>query len=588
MADYVEKIMPDTLNLAVRAELALNAMLGVADEDLDGIPFFSGFLQSDEENPAWMSHGNWDYGSSHGRLTDSIALVRAMTGTTEGEHIEERYRKNLLSFIKPDGLAYRHNSFSEDEIKSLDAPFRSGAQMIDQRAVILGLGTWYHTTGEQEVKGYADRHVAALKRIARKERESWYYPASEYFENGWPSIDAVNTRLAYDPCAMWGRQINPILSWHKISGNTDALELCENFAANIVQRSGAFLPDGSWNGALEYRNGHFHTRMGTVFSIARFAAFKGDAKLAAWAERTFKWALDNWCTAFGWTPGDMHDQGYEHETCTLVDAIGCAITLAQCGYTEYWGVAERFLRGHLVESQLTDTSWINQLDTKAQDVQGRKTYYKVGDRLRGAFAGYAAPNDFVYSGVKGRGHIMDVQTCCVASGARGLYYGWSNIVTEERGCVSVNLLLNRVTDKLIVESYLPYEGKIVLTAREDIAELRCRLPEWAPYGAVRVSYTSAEDVRHETGRTLPCADYVFLKLGGVTKGTTVEITFPVAERETRERAIDDIYSVKWRGDNVAAISPNGSYLPLYNGGGSLDKAAPMKNIRLYNGDKNYV
>lgn len=587
MPGYVEREMPDTLNLAERAKLAFNAMLGVADEDYEGIPFFSGFLMSDEQSPAWMSHGNWDFGSSHGRLTDSIALVRAMTGTSEGEETETRYRENLISFIKQDGLAYRRNTFTDEQIKLLDAPFRPGAQMIDQRAVILGLGTWYAATGDDKVKAYADRHVAALKRIARKERESWYYPASEYFEDGWPSLDAVNTRLAYDPCAMWGRQVNPILTWHKMTGNADALELCENFTANIVRRSGAFLPDGSWNGALEYRNGHFHTRMGTILSIARFAHFKGDAKLTTWVERTFRWALDNWCTSFGWTPGDMHDQGYEHETCTLVDAIGCAITLAHCGYTEYWGVAERFLRGHLVESQLTDTSWVYHLDTKSKDIPGHKTFYKVGERLRGAFAGYAAPNDFVYSGVKGRGHIMDVQTCCVASGARGLYYGWSNIVTEHSGRVSVNLLLNRAAKWLDVESYLPYEGKVVLTVKADLPDLRCRLPVWAPYGAVTVEYVCGDEARRETGRTLPCADNVFLKLGAVRKGTVITIEFPVAELETVETAIDDVYKVGWKGDNVVGISPGGSYLPLYNNPQAFKGSAPVKKTRLYEGDDRY-
>lgn len=584
MPGYVEREIPATLNLADRALLAFNAMLGVADDDYEGIPFFSGFLQSDEQHPAWMSHGNWDFGSSHGRLTDSIALVRAMTGTTEGVEAEARYRANLLSFIKPDGLAYRRNTFTDEELARLGAPFRPGASMIDQRAVILGLGSWFAATGDEQVRGYADRHVAALKRIASKERESWYYPASEYFEGGWPSLDAVNTRLAYDPCAMWGRQINPILTWHRMTGNPDALALCENFAANIVQRSGAFLPDGSWSGALEYRNGHFHTRMGTVFSLARFAQFKGDAKLAAWVERTFRWALDNCCTTFGWTPGDMHDQGYEHETCTLVDAIGCAITLAHCGYTEYWAVAERFLRGHLVESQLTDTSWIFQLDTKANDIPRRKTFYKVGERLRGAFAGYAAPNDFVYSGVKGRGHIMDVQTCCVASGARGLFYGWSNIVTEKQGRVSVNLLLNRAAKWLDVESSLPYEGRVRLVVKRDIPDLCVRLPDWAPYGAVSVAYRKGSETRCETGRTLPCVDRVFLKLGATEKGTIVTIEFPMAERETVETAVDDRYHVRWRGDNVVGISPGGSYLPLYAHSPVFDGSTPMKKTRLYEGD----
>lgn len=585
MGSYTEREMPDTLNLAQRAGMSLNAMLNVADDDYEGIPFFSGFLQSDEQNPAWMSHGNWDFGSSHGRLVDSIALVRAMTGTSEGTEVEERYRSNLLGFIKQDGLCYRRNTFTPEETARLGAAFRPGASMIDQRAVILGLGTWYAATGDEKVRGYADRHVAALKRISRKERESWYYPASEYFEGGWPSLDAVNTRLAYDPCAMWGRQVNPVLTWHLLTGNSDALELCENFVANIVQRSGAFLPDGSFNGALEYRNGHFHTRMGTLYSVAKFASYTNNAPLIAWAERSFNWALQNWCTSFGWTPGDMHDQGYEHETCTLVDMIGCAITLAHSGYTQYWQVAERFLRNHLVESQLTDVSWVYQLDTKERDVPKHKTFYKVGDRLKGAFAGYAAPNDFVYSGVKGRGHIMDVQVCCVASGARGLFYGWNNIVTEKRGRVSVNLLLNRATKWLDVESSLPYEGKVVLRIKQDIPDLVCRTPDWAPYGAINVRYCCNGDEKLETGRSLPCVDKVFMKLGSVAKDTVVTIEFPVPVRETTETAIDEQYKVRWLGDNVTGISPRGTYLPLYDKPEAFTGGTPIRRVILYEGNE---
>ncbi len=579
-----QRRVPATLDLAERAHIALNAMLNVADDDYEGIPFFSGFLQSGPDSPAWMSHGNWDFGSSHGRLVDSIQLVRAMTGATEGRDVEKQYQKNLLSFIRDDGLCYRRNTFTDEELKRLGTPFRPGAPMIDQRAVTLGLTTWYTATGDERIKGFADRHTAALKRIARKERESWYYPASEYFEGGWPSLDAVNTRLAYDPCAMWGRQVNPLLSWHRISGSADALELCENFAANIVRRSGAFLEDGSWNGALEYRNGHFHTRMGTLHSLAKFALYTSDAPLSAWVEKRLQWALDNWCTKFGWTPGDMHDQGYEHETCTLVDAIGCAIALAEAGYTAYWQVTEKFLRNHLVESQLTDTGWIHQLDTKARDIPRYKTFYKVGDRLRGAFAGYAAPNDFVYSGEKGRGHIMDVQTCCVASGARGLFYGWSKIVTEKQGRVSVNLLLNRDTRWLDVESHLPHEGRVVLRINEHIKDLVCRTPDWAPYGAVRVSYLCGGAERLETGRTLPVVNRVFMRLGEVNRGDVITITFPMAEYETAERAIDDVYRVRWRGDNVAGIDPNGSYLPLYKHSAPQAGPAPMASRPRHEGD----
>lgn len=578
--EYRKIEVPDTLNLADRAEIALNAMMGVADEDKGFIPFFSGFFAAD---PAWMRHGNWDYGSSHGRLVDSMTLVRAMTGTEEGREIEDHYKENLLSFFKEDGLSYRKNTFSEEFIRASGAAFEESASMIDQRAVLLGLTTWFIDTGNEEVKERADRLVGALRRIACKERESWYYPASEYTAHGWPSFDAVVTRLCPDPCAMWGRQVNPLIRYYQITGNRDAFELCENFVSNIVHRSGAFAADGSWNAGLGYRNGHFHTRMGTLASLARFADFTHDSFLLSWVKKCYDWGLSH-CTSFGWTPGDLHDQGYEHETCTLVDAIGTAITLAKNGFTEYWGTAEKFLRNQLTEAQILDTSWIHQSDTKDNDIPGDTTYYKVADRLRGAFAGYSAPNDFVYSGQKGRGHIMDVQTCCVASGTRGLYNGWNNIVTKENSRVSVNMLLNRSSKWADVYSFLPHEGKLEIYAREDIDELCIRIPEYVPYGSVIVKRELSDHSSAISARELPWVRKCFLKLSGVRKNEKVTVEFPVIMRKTLETAVDDVYEAKWAGDNVINITPGGEYYPLYSHIPVLQKA-PHKSMPLYQGSE---
>lgn len=88
--------VPDTLTLEERAELALNALIGVADEDYEYIPFFNGNFKA---KPAYMTHGNWDFGSSHGRLVDAVILARAMTGSDFGADVEMHYRRNLLSFF---------------------------------------------------------------------------------------------------------------------------------------------------------------------------------------------------------------------------------------------------------------------------------------------------------------------------------------------------------------------------------------------------------------------------------------------------------------------------------------------------------
>jgi hypothetical protein len=581
MSIVKEKLIPDTLMLEERAEASLNALIGVADEDYDYIPFFSGFFKS---SPAWMSHGNWDFGSSHGRLVDAVILARAMSGSTYGEDVEQYYRKNLLSFFKADGLSYRRNSFSEEVVKEHQSKFEDSASMIDQRAVLLGLTTWYLATGDPKVKEAADKHCAALKRIARKERDSWYYPASEYTEHGWPSFDAVHTRLAVDPAAMWGRQVMPFIRYYEVTGNRDAYELAENFVSNIINRSGVFNADGSFNGALEYRNGHFHTRMGTLASIARFAKFNGDAALIQFVKKSFDWVLTQ-CTSFGWTPGDMHDQAYEHETCTLVDAISIGIALAKSGYPEYWGVVERFVRNQLTESQLLNVDWIEQADNKSMDIQREKTYYKVAERLRGAFAGYAAPNDFVYDGKWGRGHIMDVQTCCLGSGTRALYQVWNNIVTENKGRIYVNLLLNRGTKWLDVLSHMPHEGRVDFDINEDIEELLIRIPEWVPYGAVEIERKGLDNTSLSTGREHSWVNKFFLKLGAAKKGERITVTFPMSERTTFEKSVNLEYEVKWRGDDVIHITPGGTYYPLYNNRKVFEKA-PMRKAVLRQGEDN--
>lgn len=559
---------PDTLNLESRALAAMNAIVGVADEDMGYIPYFSGFLTSD---PAWMSHGNWDLGSSHGRLVDALVLARSMTGTDFGKETERHYRDNLLSFFHEDGLSYRKNTFPPAELARHQARFEESASMIDQRAVLLALDCWWEDTGDEKVGAAAERLVAALKRIASKDRDSWYYPGSEYTAHGWPSFDMVHTHLMPDPAAMWGRQVMPLMKYYEITGSRDALELSENFVAGIVHRSGVFNPDGSFSGTVEHRNGHFHTRMGTLGAIARFASDTHDAYLMNFVKCSYDWALTQ-CTAYGWTPGDMADQAYEHETCTLVDSLSVAVSLARHGFPEYWEVVERFVRGQLTASQLMDVGWIKERHDKSMDIPGVKTYCNVASRLRGAFAGYAAPNDFVNDGYWGRGHVMDVQTCCVGSGVRGLYTAWANVVTEEMGRVWVNLLLNRGTPKLDVLSWLPYEGRVELRVHRDIDELLIRIPSWTPFGRVLVRRSGTEQAVE--GRSLPWVNTRYMKLGHAAAGETITVTFPIRERKTCERVLNLEFEATWRGFDVIHLSPEGKIYPLFHRG-KLPEKAPM-------------
>lgn len=568
--------IPDTLMLEERAAHALNAMVGMADEDFGHIPFFAANLMA---KPAFVTHGDWDYGSSHGRMIDGMILARHMSGATFGREVEERYRANLLSFFKEDGMSYRQ----------LNPVYRweTNANLIDQRAVILSLATWYMETGDEKAKEAADRHVAALKRIAVKERDIWYYPASEYKESGWPSANAVQLRLAPDPASFCGRLIMPLLKYHELTGNPDAFELCQYFTALITERSRVFLEDGSFNDAPAYRSGHFHTRLGTLDAIARFGEFTGNAALIAWVKKSYDWALTK-CTSFGWTPGDLHEQAYEHETCSLVDLIATGITLARNGYVEYWGTVERFIRNHLAESQLLDLNWVEQLDDKSRDIRADRSYYKVADRSRGAFAGYSAPNDFCCDVNEGRGHTNDLQLCCLGSGTRGLFMGWSNAITERDGMISVNFLLNRGSKWLDVDSYLPHEGKVVLHVRRDLRRLAVRIPEWAGFTKINVLRELGGETAESNGKA-PSSwiNKCFLLLGAAREGETITITFPLSFRTTQENAVGQSFAAQWRGDDVVEISPKGRQKPLYSGRAVYDRA-PMREGDYRRPDRDFV
>jgi hypothetical protein len=296
-------------------------------------------------------------------------------------------------------------------------------------------------------------------------------------------------------------------------------------------------------------------------------------------KKSYDWALTQ-CTAFGWTPGDMQEQAWEHETCSLVDLIATGITLARSGYTQYWGAVEKFIRNHLTESQLLDLDWVEKWEDKTLDEPGYKTYYKVAERTRGAFAGYSAPNDFCCDVNHGRGHTSDLQLCCIGSGSRALFLAWNNIVSENKGTVRVNLLLNRGSRWLDVSSYLPHEGRLDLDINQDIENLEVRIPEWAGFNKVIVERELGGEVKKQTGKDHSVwVKDCFLRIGAVQKGEKITITFPLSEYRTIEKAIGQEFEVKWRGDDVVHISPEGRYKPLYNGRKIYDKA-PMREAEL--------
>jgi hypothetical protein len=246
--------------------------------------------------------------------------------------------------------------------------------------------------------------------------------------------------------------------------------------------------------------------------------------------------------------------------------IGLALKLSQAGVGDYWGDAERWVRNQFAEGQLTDDKLrtvLANLESKGLYEEQPIYYWESAEieRAVGGFAGWALPNDY---------GVGSMYACCTGNASRTIYWIWDSILTEEDGTVRVNLLMNRASRWLDLDSYLPYQGKVVLKIK-DAPQVAVRMPEW----------TGREDVTCKVngqGRDLDWSgDYV--AVGGLKSGDTVALEFPVVTR-TMFKIIGGRFPYKLtiKGNTVVSIDPQGELCPLYQRGHYLEGEAPLRDI----------
>jgi hypothetical protein len=124
--------------------------------------------------------------------------------------------------------------------------------------------------------------------------------------------------------------------------------------------------------------------------------------------------------------------------------------------------------------------------------------------------------------------------CCTYNGLIGYYHAWEGIVRCRAGAAQVNLLLNRASPWLDVDSHLPYEGKVVIR-NKTAHTIAVRVPRWVD--ATRVVCTVG-------GRKAePFALGRYLVFEGTRPGCVVQLEFPMVESA-------ETYTVGWAGIQV--------------------------------------
>ena len=136
--------------------------------------------------------------------------------------------------------------------------------------------------------------------------------------------------------------------------------------------------------------------------------------------------------------------------------------------------------------------------------------------------------------------------------------------------VTVNLLLNRASPSVHVDSFLPFEGVVRIT-NKSADSLAVRIPGWVDMGKVQCSIGDGDVVPRGLGR--------YLLFDGLLKGQVVELRFDVPDSTGSYTLYGEKFAFTFRGSTVLGAEPSsdsGLHLPLYDDRAGMGEGpAPM-------------
>ena len=149
---------PASLDLAERAELALNALTRNVDPALRFTPYFDCRLQLDP--PVLSHHTYWDHCDGAGRAVDALVLARDMTGCDLGSEIDVHLKKLVSSYQGERGLCW----IPEPDFppRATRRPRPPVAEFWGQRACLMAFVSWYQQSTDAAERAGLRRRIDAL------------------------------------------------------------------------------------------------------------------------------------------------------------------------------------------------------------------------------------------------------------------------------------------------------------------------------------------------------------------------------------------------------------------------------------------
>ena len=591
LGTYYESTVPDTLDLAERALAGLHYFDSITDADLNYEMYFG--FEFRTLPPSIYAHMS-SLPCCSPKALEAIAFERLMTGSSQNLDREAKMVDMMVSMLGEDGLYWVSADLTKKPWMKIPEPF---VYVHGQGRMMRAMIAWYQYTGDSAWARRIDRMVDGIDRKLAVHKDDYaYIPAygfyqeeylrSCYTRKGWKDTTEPLNEKAGEEGSLFNHQGNipgALANWYVLSGNEQALSLSGQLVRFYTKpKFWADWKDGEYPGVdgAEHAHwqGHFHGHINTLRAILEYAIAANDAQLKQFVREGYEWARQIGCARIGY---------FDRQGCACGRIIGLAVKLSYHGVGDYWEDVDQYIRNHGTEMQVLpeDVKFLNSLSEKNPAPKNYSDWAgfseiitdHVADRFVGGYGGWLD---------KSAGLL-----CCGTHGNMGLFYAWDGIVRHQDGTAQVNLLLNRASPWLDIDSHLPYEGKVVVRNKA-AHEIFVRIPLWVDRKAVRCTVGPKEVPNVWFGNRL--------RFSELQPGDVLTIQFPMVEKteewlvlriDCREGPEKQVHTCKFKGNTLVEISPplKGNTLgeispplvpssPLYQRSYFLKNTAPMKKI----------
>jgi hypothetical protein len=579
---FFQATVPDTLDLAERARLCIN----VLTQNMEPTQHY-GVYQAFKfgRSPFQLAGLTWNLPGKNAR---ALPLLRTMCGSDFNLDVEYKLMKELLSNVDGEGMIYCPID-SDGAPKNTYYPAFGGI-------LCQAFANWY---GRDWNPGWLKELAVVaegLDRLAIRvpKRAYAYYPTESSIDRDgkWHFTARGKPRIPYTPpeepvsdqqglegSVKWddGLPLVGLVLNYKWNGNRKSLDVATHIARFLLKPS--LWEDTTAQGYAGNEHGifagHFHGNTQPLCALLDYAMITNDDWVKQVVREAYDHAIREGVMRMGWFPAWIMPPGglkYEFNAFSTPDDIPMLLVkLSDAGLGDYWDDLDYILRNHFTEQQFVDLDLMKRISDGGPENEAL---------LRRFWGGYT------------QGGLTKLTTAIFGGNSevysQALYYAWHGITRLDKGVATVNLLLNRVSPWMDINSYIPYEGKVVLH-NKTVRTALVRIPSWVRLDEVR-SFVGNKvvDVSH-TGR--------FLVFEGLKASDEIRLELPMREREDEYTIHGKKFKVRFRGSTVIDIQPRDTGFrsphatnitteyPIYQRERFRSGQAPMKTLTRFVADE---